>query len=256
VPAAANARSTVKWAEQHLLALDGVTKRVRRGRREHVVLDDVTIHVEPGELVAVWGPPRSGRTTLLRVAAGLERPDAGAVRFDGVELARRRELCDGIGFVQPSALANSGQPILDHVAMPLLARGVAPAEARRRAWAELERVGAAACSRLLGHDLRTSELVRVAIAEAVVAMPRLLLVDDPTRQVYAHERAPVFALLRAIADSGTAVLMVTGDAMGVSCADRAMTIGDGVVHVGPVAQPAPVIPLRRASEATALSGRP
>jgi putative ABC transport system ATP-binding protein len=228
-----------------LLELERVGKRYRRGRREHVALADVSLTIAPGELVAVWGLSRSGRTTLLRVAAGLERPDAGRVRFDGDVLAEHGKLGldERIGFVQTDMAAAGGQAIVDYVAMPLLARGIAPAAAIARPALELERVGASPCAQLQARDLDATELLRVAIAQALVVVPRLLLVDDPTRNVDMLEREAVLALLRAIADGGTAVLMTTGEAIGVAGVDRALTISDGALRAQ-VAQPlAPVVPL-------------
>lgn len=214
-----------------LLRLEGVSKRYRRGRREVVALDDVSLAIEPGELVAVWGMPRSGRTTLLRIAAGLEQPDGGAVRFGDEQLSAGHDdgLAPGIGFVHVG-LADAGEAIVDHVAMPLLARGVAPEHARARALLELERVGAAACAGLQPRELEPTERVRVAVAQALVTGPRLLLVDDPTRHVDLLEREAVLLLVRSIADGSVAVLMTTGEAMGVSGVDRALTISGGVLR--------------------------
>ncbi len=216
-----------------LLRLEHVSKRYRNGRREVVALDDVSLEIAPGELVAVWGMPRSGRTTLLRVAAGLERPDGGAVRVGERTLGPGGHddgLAAGIGFVQVGVASMGGESILDHVAMPLLARGSAPEDARAAALAQLERVGAAACAPLQLRELEPTERVRVAIAQALVGEPRLLLVDDPTRHVDLLEREAVLLLVRAIADGRVAVLMTTGEAMGVSGVDRALTISGGVLR--------------------------
>ncbi|MGB2712253.1 MAG: ATP-binding cassette domain-containing protein [Conexibacter sp.] len=229
-----------------LLALERVTKRGRCGRRERLVLDDVTLRVEAGELVSVWGVPRSGRTTLLRVAAGLERPDSGAVHFAGRDLAEAPSgaLGEGIGFAEPALAIAGGQAILDSVALPLLARDVAPEEARSRAVKMLQRVGAEACAALPACDLDAAELVRVAIAQALVVGPRMLIVDDLTRSVDLLEREPLLALLRTIADDGVAVLMTTGEALGVAGADRVLTIGNGVLRTEVVPAAAPVVRLR------------
>jgi ABC-type lipoprotein export system ATPase subunit len=229
-----------------LLRLERVSKRYRRGRREVVALDDVSLAIEAGELVAIWGVPRSGRTTLLRIAAGLEQPDRGAVRYDGRAPREGHDggLPPGIGFVQVDAGAVGGESILDHVAMPLLARGVAPEQARERALRQLERVGAAACAPLQPRELEPTERVRVAIAQALVTAPRLLLVDDPTRHVDLLEREAVLLLVRSIADGDIAVLMTTGEAMGVSGVDRALTISGGVLRAEAAAGPGNVVALR------------
>lgn len=230
-----------------LLRLEGVSKRYRRGRREVVALDDVSLTIAAGELVAVWGVPRSGRTTLLRIAAGLEQPDDGAVCFGGGALLRGHDgLAPGIGFVHVGLMGAGGESILDHVAMPLLARGVAPEVARARALLQLERVGAAGCARLQPRELEPTERVRVALAQALVTGPQLLLVDDPTRHVDLLEREAVLLLVRSIADGSVAVLMTTGEAMGVSGVDRALTISGGVLRSEAAVEPANVVALHGA----------
>ena len=103
---------------------------------------------------------------------------------------------------------------------------------------QLERVGAAACAPLQPRELEPTERVRVAIAQALVAGPRLLLVDDPTRHVDLLEREAVLLLVRSIADGNVAVLMTTGEAMGVSGVDRALTISGGVLRSEAVGEPA------------------
>jgi len=229
-----------------LLTLERVSKRYRRGRRDVTALDDVSLAVAPGELVAIWGLPRSGRTTLLRVAAGLETPDSGEVRFDRGRVGDSRDdnLVSGIGFVQMDLAGAGGESILDHVAMPLLARGAAPELARVRAALQLERVGAAPVAHLQLRQLEPTERVRVAIAQALVTSPRLLLVDDPTLHVDLLEREAVLLLVRSVADGNVAVLMTTGEAMGVSGVDRALTIGGGILRAESSAKRGDVIPLR------------
>lgn len=228
-----------------LLTLERVSKRYRHGRRDVTALDDVSLAIEPGELVAIWGMPRSGRTTLLRIAAGLEQPDGGSVRFGGAALARGHAdgLPPGIGYAGVGLAGVGGESILDHVAMPLLARGTAPETARARAQLQLERVGAAGCARLQPRELEPTERVRVALAQALVSAPQLLLVDDPTRHVDLLEREAVLLLVRSIADGDVAVLMTTGEAMGVSGVDRALTISGGVLRAEASAEPANVVAL-------------
>jgi len=231
-----------------LLTLEQVSKRYYRGRREVTALDDVSLTVAPGELVAVWGVPRSGRTTLLRIAAGLEQPDGGDVRFCGEALPAGHVdgLPVGIGYVEVGLANVGGESILDHVAIPLLARGAAPETARERAMLQLERVGAVPCAHLQPRELDPTERVRVAIAQALVTGPRLLLVDDPTRHVDLLEREAVLLLVRSIADGDVAVLMTTGEAMGVSGVDRALTISGGVLRAEASADSANVVALHSA----------
>jgi ABC-type lipoprotein export system ATPase subunit len=231
-----------------LLTLERVSKRYRHGRREVMALDEVSLSVAPGELVAIWGVPRSGRTTLLRIAAGLEQPDGGDVRFRGEALPAGHAdgVPAGIGYVEVGLADVGGESILDAVAMPLLACGTAPETARARAMLQLERVGAVPCAHLQPRELDPTERVRVAIAQALVTKPRLLLVDDLTRHVDLLEREAVLLLVRSIADGEVAVLMTTGEAMGVSGVDRALTISGGVVRAEASNEPANVVSLSRA----------
>jgi putative ABC transport system ATP-binding protein len=240
-----------------LLTLDRVSRRYRRGRRQYVALADVSLTIAAGELVSVWGVPRSGRTTLLRVAAGLERPDSGSVLFAAQDLLRHPHvgLPEGIGFAQTDMRGAGGQAIADYVALPLLAGGIAPAEARVRALEQLERVGASPCAWLQARDLDAAELVRVALAQALAPAPRLLLIDDPTRNVDVLERESLLMLLRTIAGDRVAILMTTGEAIGVSGVDRALTISEGELRTEVVSEPAPVIPLRESMVGRGFSAR-
>lgn len=222
-----------------LLTLEGVHKTHRRGSRTVTALEDISLVVGPGEHVSVWGGRRSGRTTLLRVAAGLDKPDRGTVHFAGEPAGHR-------GFVQTSPLV-AHQSIVDYVALPLLARGVGTAEAHERAHAQLAKVGASSCAGLRAGELDAVDRVRVGLAQVLVSEPRMVVVDEPTRDVDLLEREPLMKLLRRIADEGVAVLMTTGELIGVAGVDRVLTIADGRLRTDVAKPRATVVPLRRSS---------
>jgi putative ABC transport system ATP-binding protein len=229
-----------------LLELRQVSKRYGRGMRERVALKDVSLQVEAGELVSVWGRRRSGRSTLLRVAAGVEAPDSGVVCFDGHELSGRcgEMLGHGIGYCRTTFQASEGQVALDHVMVGQYARGISPSRAEVRARAALERAGVERCAARRPGELDCDEIVRVAIARALALEPRLLLVDEPTIGVDLLARDGILHLLQALAREGTAVLMSTGESTGLSGA-RALTLGDGELHGAPARELGAVVPLRR-----------
>jgi ABC-type multidrug transport system ATPase subunit len=231
-----------------LLSIEHVTKRYRRGRLERVAVRDISLEIEPGELVAVWGARFSGRSTLLRIAAGIEPPEEGTVRFEGQDLASARNKLLGrrIGYCQSGFSAGSGGLVVEHVASGLLAQRESPKQAWRRGQEMLIQVGAESCARLECHELDGAELVRVAIASALVTKPALIVIDEPTSGVDLLQRDPLLKLLRTIADAGTAVLMSTGDAQGLSGVDRALTIDNGELQREPEPVQAHVVPLRRA----------
>jgi putative ABC transport system ATP-binding protein len=229
-----------------LLALENVTKRFSTGRREHVALRNVSLDVEPGEVVAVWGLRRSGRTTLLRVAAGVERPDEGAVKFAGEDLARGRSSVLGsqVGYANGQFMQSQGGTVVDQVAVGLLAGGVPLDRARARAYEILARVEAEDCADLDPRLLDPAETARAGLARALVTNPRLLLVDDPTNGVDLLQRDPILALIRRVADDGVAVLMTVGDV--VTIADRMLSIDDGELRGDVAPEHARVVSLHAA----------
>lgn len=229
-----------------LLALEGVTRRYRSGAHERVVLDRVSLELDAGELLAVWGLRRSGRSTLLRVAAGIEPPDAGIVRFRGEDLSRSRgALGSGIGFCRAAGGDSEAREALDELIAGQLARGVPQATAHSRAFAALERVGATDCAPRRINELDGGESVRVSIASALALEPSLLVIDEPTKGVDLLERDSILALLRSLADEGVAVLASVGEATALSGADRALSLSDGELRGSLSPELAAVVPLRR-----------
>lgn len=233
-----------------LLAFERVSKRYGRGAREQVILSDVSFELCAGELAAIWGRRGSGRSTLLRLAAGLESPSSGVVRFDGHDLAGRRgqALGGGIGFCRPGLGGGDGNVVSEELVIGQLARGVSFKTARARAFAALERAGAQGCASCRAGDLDTGEAVRVAIARALTLQPRLLAIDEPTKGVDPIERDELLLLLRSLADEGLAILTCIGETTAFAGADRALSLSEGELRgrLAP-AELAPVIPLRAAA---------
>ncbi|HET6447978.1 MAG TPA: ATP-binding cassette domain-containing protein [Conexibacter sp.] len=226
-----------------LLVLQHVTKRFRTGQRETIALDDVSLEMDAGECVAVYGLRRSGRTTLLRVAAGILPLDEGTATFDGRDFAERaaRTLGIEIGFCSPVFDPVHGGSVTEHVAIALLARGVGRRRACGQAEEALERAGASECAHVDPRELHVDELVRAGIARALVTRPRLLLLDEPTNGVDLLERDGILQLLRTLADAGAGVLMTVGEP--VVGADRVLALDGGRLrgHVAP--EQAPVVQL-------------
>jgi ABC-type sugar transport system ATPase subunit len=228
-----------------LLVIDRVTKTLRDGGRMSVALREVTLEIDPGEYIVVWGLRCSGRSTLMRIAAGVEEPDRGVVRFEGHDLHERDVLGEGIGFCQKRFGSDECPTVLDQVMVGLLARGIPQPAARTLAEAALERCGALGLARASAASLHEVERVCVAIARVLTHGPRLLVIDEPTNGVELLKRDSVLGLLRSIADDGTAVLASAGDATELSGADRTLALSDGELR-GEIAPTfAEVVPLRR-----------
>jgi predicted ABC-type transport system involved in lysophospholipase L1 biosynthesis ATPase subunit len=232
-----------------LLELERVSKSDNRGGRERIVLREMSLKLDPGELVSVWGMRRSGRSTLLRVAAGVEPPDAGVVRFAGSDLAGRGEdlLGKGVGYCRKVFRPAEGRVVLDQVMSGLLSRGSSSSSAQSCARAALERAGVERCAAFRPLELDSGEAVRVAIARVLVFRPRLLVIDEPTKGVDLLDRDNILLLLRSLADDGIAVLASAVDATCLSGADRALSLGEGELRGSQEPELAPVFTLRRAS---------
>jgi putative ABC transport system ATP-binding protein len=214
------------------LALDGVSMHHEaEGRRIHV-LRGVSLRVEAGTSLAVVGPSGSGKTSLLLLLAGLERPAAGRITLDGLDLGAqgadtladlRR---DRIGMVFQSFHLLPSLTALDNVALPLQMAGAHDALPRARAM--LERVGLG--ERASHHPARLSggEQQRVAIARAVVHRPRLLLADEPTGNLDDSTGERVRELLFGLQrDQGMTLVLVTHDPSFAARCDRVLRLQDG-----------------------------
>jgi ABC-type methionine transport system ATPase subunit len=231
-----------------LLALDGVTKTYVRGRRELTALRDVSLEIASGEIVGVWGRRFSGRTTLLRIAGGLERPDEGSVMLGGVDLTAcsEGELRRRVAYCHTSFAPAHAELVVEHVAVPLLATGTRIDRACTRAQAMLDRVGAGACAELRPHELAQGELVRVVLARAFLQQPQLVLIDEPTNGVDLLERDDLLSTLRVLArDEGIAVLMTAAETTGLAAADRSLSLSAGELRGETVPHSAAVVPFRR-----------
>lgn len=230
-----------------LLELDRVSRRRSGDARERLLLDDVSLSLDAGEVVAIWGTRRSGRSTLLRVAAGIEPPDSGEVRFAGRDLSGGdgHALGGGIGYCRHPPGGDGSQGVLDELMVAQLARGVPRSPARTQAFAALARAGAEHCAAHRVGELDSAERMRATIARALVLGPSLLVLDEPTAGIDLLERDRILSLLRSLADEGVAVLLSTGEATGLSGADRALSLAEGRLRGSVDPELAPVVPLRR-----------
>jgi ABC-type multidrug transport system ATPase subunit len=210
-----------------LLELERVSKRYRDSA--HAALEEVSVAIEAGEMVTVFGERRSGRSTLLRVVAGIERQDTGVVRFDGRNLAERgrRVVGSEIGYCRKVFRLSSGHTVLDHLLAAQFARRVPRSIALQRSWDALQRVEAEPYAKLNALKLKADEIVRVALARALTSEPRLLVIDEPTIGVDLEARDPILELLRSLADDGIAVLTSSGEGTGLLGADRVLSLSKG-----------------------------
>ncbi len=218
-----------------LLSFMNVSKRYPDGTREIVVLDEESFDVERGMFVGIFGARRSGKSTLLRLAAGVEEPSAGTVIFAGQNLTemsvvgRERLLRTAIGFVSADDWRPSPKErVVDYVALSLGSDGPALRDARHRAREALALVGMARGADELARSLSIGERARIVLAQAIVRGPRLLLVDEPAVMPSLSEREELYALMRTIAHEQNMTLMIASEEMApLHGAQVLMSIADG-----------------------------
>lgn len=208
----------------------------RSGTRAVAALRGVDFVVRAGEMVAIMGPSGCGKTTLLNCLAGLDEPDRGEVRIDGVNLRRlsddKRTLLRArrMGFVFQSHNLLPVLSALENVELPLLVAGVSPGEARRRSREVLAAVG---LSDRLDHrpaQLSGGQQQRVAIARAIVTDPAIVWADEPTGNLDSASAAAILDLFRWLnRERGQTLVIVThANEVGDRC-DRVAQMRDGQV---------------------------
>jgi ABC-type lipoprotein export system ATPase subunit len=234
-----------------LLCFEQVSKAYPDGRQRTVVLDRASFEVYESEHIGILGPRRTGKSTLLRLASGVEAPDGGRVAFRGQDVAsmsalqRDRLLRHGIALLcSEDWRPAKGERVVDLVALPLLSDGATMHEAQRRARRKLNWAGATEYADELASSLAVGERMRAMLARALVREPQLLLIDEPAVVPSPSEREALYELMRAGAREYKAAMVVASeDHDAARGTDMLMEIGDGeLLHTG--GEPAVVVPLR------------
>ena len=219
-----------------LVELESVSKKYGAAAGAVDALLDVTLSLAPEELCVVHGRSGSGKTTLLNMIGGLDRPTAGRVKVDGVEVSSLSEqaLVDyrrkTVGFVfQAFGLI----PILtaaENVEIPLRLRRLEPSEREQRVHELLGLVDLSDRAKHRPQELSGGEQQRVAIARALTNEPRLLIADEPTAQLDSQRARTIMGLLRKLVDErGVSVIVATHDPLLIGMANRVVELRDGAV---------------------------
>ncbi|MFD4377168.1 ABC transporter ATP-binding protein [Streptomyces sp. NPDC059202] len=218
--------------------LIGVTKQYRRGQARVDALAGIDLKIAQGDRLVIQGPTGGGKSTLLQMLGGLDRPTAGSVFLDGTDLARLSESrltavrSQYIGFVFQSFNLIPTLTAQENVETALVPLGVKAGERRRRAAEALESVG---LGERLGHlpsELSGGQQQRVAIARALVKRPQVLLADEPTGNLDESTRDEIADLLEGLwQEHGLTFVMVTHDSALARRAPRLATIRKGRIKV-------------------------
>ncbi|HVF39979.1 MAG TPA: ABC transporter ATP-binding protein [Gemmatimonadaceae bacterium] len=206
-------------------------QRITRRFGEHVAVNDVSLEVPAGELLALIGASGSGKTTTLRITAGYETPDSGRVLLDGQDITALPPEKRGFGMVFQHYALFPHMPVEENVAFGLEARGIARSIRLEKARAVLDQVGLGGAGRRSIQSLSGGEQQRVALARALVIEPRALLLDEPLSNLDPTLRQTTRDELRAMLHrAGVPAFFVTHDQEDAfAIADRIALIRKGVL---------------------------
>ena len=216
------------------LHITKLTKRFGSGATEVVAVRDVSLDIEPGEVVLIMGPSGSGKSTLLLMLGALLKPSEGSIRLNDVELSALSEsrLPDirlrEFGFIFQDFNLLSALSVLDNVAFAAELAGNGRKQARTKATELLTELGLGQRLDFPPEKLSGGEKQRVAIARALINEPTMILADEPTANLDSSHGRETMRLLRAIAkERGRGVIIVSHDERIKSIADRVLWLEDG-----------------------------
>jgi putative ABC transport system ATP-binding protein len=218
--------------------LSGVTKDYPKGRQTVHALRGVDLEIPDGEWLAIQGPTGHGKSTLLQIIGGLDRPTAGSVLFEGDDLARLRETqvtkvrAKSIGFIFQTFNLIPTLSAQENVETALVPLGVSERSRRARAAEALSSVGLGDRLKHLPGELSGGQQQRVAIARALVKEPKVLLADEPTGNLDEDTRDEIIGLLEKLwQEKGLSLIMVTHDSSVARRAQRLGTMKNGKLTV-------------------------
>ncbi|MDR6973047.1 ABC transporter ATP-binding protein [Leifsonia shinshuensis] len=219
-----------------MYTLTDVTKKYSQSKRQVVALDDVSLEIPDGQLVAIQGPTGGGKSTLLQMLGALDRPTAGSVQLGADSLSKQRDgrlakiRAKEIGFVFQGFNLIPTLTAQENVETALAPLKVSGAERKRRAAEALASVGLADRGNHLPSELSGGQQQRVAIARALVKNPEVLLADEPTGNLDEETRDEIMDLLEGLwRDRGLTVVIVTHDSAVAKRAQRRLHIKHGRV---------------------------
>ncbi len=221
-----------------ILEVNGLKKvySTRLGGNKVEALKNVNFTVEEGEYVAIMGESGSGKTTLLNILAALDKPTAGSVKLDGMELSDIRESDvaqfrrDKLGFVFQEFNLLDTFTVEDNIFLPLVLAGKSYDEMRTRMIPVAKRLGIGEILKKYPYEISGGQKQRAAVARAIITNPRIVLADEPTGALDSRSTDELLKLFDELNRSGQTVLMVTHSVKAASTASRVLFIKDGEVY--------------------------
>jgi putative ABC transport system ATP-binding protein len=216
-----------------------LSKAYQRGGQIVPVLTDINLDIQAGEFIALMGPSGSGKSTLLNLIAGIDKPDGGSLRIDGVDTLALSEarLADwraaNVGFIFQFYNLLPVLTAYENVELPLLLTRLSARERREHVETALEMVALSDRKSHFPSELSGGQQQRVAIARAIITDPTILVADEPTGDLDRVSAADVLQLMgRLNAELGKTIIMVTHDQRAAAAARRLVHLDKGVLLNG------------------------
>ncbi|MCF7550235.1 MULTISPECIES: ABC transporter ATP-binding protein [Pseudonocardia] len=216
-----------------MIELEHVSKVYRTGDIELRALDDVSLRIDDGDLVAIMGPSGSGKSTMMNILGCLDVPSSGTYRLDGVDVGGLSDnrLADirleKIGFVFQSFNLLPRTSAIRNVELPMVYAGIK--NRRGRAQRALARVGLGDRTHHQPNELSGGQQQRVAVARALVTDPSMILADEPTGNLDTASTVDVMTLFVELHEAGRTVVLITHEPEVAEFAKRVITLRDGRV---------------------------
>ncbi len=223
-----------------MITLKNIYKVYVNGDTSTYASDDVSIHIDKGEFVAIVGQSGSGKSTIMNIIGCLDVPTSGTYLLNGVdvstmdddELAEIRNKMLGFIFQQYNLIPKL--TVLENVELPLLYAGIKPDERHRRATTSIEKVGLKGKEKNFPSQLSGGQQQRVSIARALAGDPSVILADEPTGALDSRTGIEVLQFLQKLNDEGNTIVLITHDNSIAKSAKRIIRLHDGkVVYDGP-----------------------
>jgi len=217
-----------------LVELRGVSKSFSKGEETITPLDNISMDIEEGEFISLMGPSGTGKSTLLNLVSGIDRPDAGTITVDGTDVTKlsRTQLADwraaNLGYIFQTHNLIPVLTAYENVELPTLLLKLSSAQRRQRVELALEAVGLSDRANHYPRQLSGGQEQRVGIARAIVAHPKVVVADEPTGSLDSETSDQVQILLQRLnRELNITMLMVTHDSNVAGIATKQLILDRG-----------------------------
>jgi putative ABC transport system ATP-binding protein len=218
-----------------MIRTENLTKIYRTEEVETTALNNVNVHITPGEFVSIMGPSGCGKSTLLNILGLLDDISKGSYLFDGQEMAHLKESGrskvrkQNIGFIFQNFNLIDELNVFENIELPLIYNGVSSSERKRKVEEIMDRMNILHRAKHFPQQLSGGQQQRVAVARALVTEPKLILADEPTGNLDSRNGNEVMELLTDLHAKGATIVMVTHSSYDASFSQRTIELKDGQI---------------------------